>query len=343
MRALSKLRCAVIGCGRVGCGFDDLPNNQLIRTHAKAYFSNVRTDLVALCDIDTKVLHKYGKKYSVKKVYNNYKQMFEMENLDCVSICTLADTHIELVNYAIKNNIKGIIIEKPISDSLSSTKKILDLCKKNNVKLIVNHQRRFFGFYQELSKSIKNKKFGQIQHVNMYYGGGIANTGSHIFDVLRLFFGEVESLISESTKNESHNIHDPNLDVSIKFKNNIICNLIALDSKNYGIAEIEIFGTKNRIHLDLITNKIKYYKMSDKLQDYKRLVETKSPIICSIPSTDIRLTIKNLVDSVERKKKILCNGLDGYYSLELVIASLISNKQKMRIKLPIKNYKNFSI
>ena len=338
---MSKLRCAVIGCGRIGCSFDDISDKKLIRTHAMAYFRNSNTELVALCDIDSKILEKYGEKYSVKNLYTNYHDMFNEQNLDCVSICTLSKSHMQLVNYAIKNKIKGIIIEKPISNSLQSTKKILDLCKKNNVKLVVNHQRRFFKFYQDLSASIKSKKFGKIQYVNVYYGGGIANTGSHIFDVLRLFFGEVREITSKKTKNLSHNIHDPNLDVNIIFKNNIICNLIALDSKNYGLAEIEIFGTKNRVLLDLITNEIKIYVVSDKFQDYKRLVERKSSIKCNVPSTDIRLTIKNLDESIKTKKKILCDGSDGYHSLELVVGALMSYKQKKKIKFPINkiNYK----
>ena len=50
---MKKLKCAVIGCGRIGCGFDDNQSN-LIKTHAGSYFKNSQTNLVALCDIDKK-------------------------------------------------------------------------------------------------------------------------------------------------------------------------------------------------------------------------------------------------------------------------------------------------
>ena len=50
---MKKLNCAVIGCGRIGCGFDDNHSN-LIKTHAGSYFKNSQTNLVALCDIDKK-------------------------------------------------------------------------------------------------------------------------------------------------------------------------------------------------------------------------------------------------------------------------------------------------
>lgn len=336
---MTKLRCAIIGCGRIGCGFDDAPGKNLIRTHAKAYYLNPKTDLIALCDVDEKKLRKYGKKYSVKYLYKNSVEMFRSQNLDCISICTLADTHFDLVKIAIDNGIKGIIIEKPISNSLSSTKTIIELCKKNKVLLTVNHQRRFIPSYQNLATLIQRKNFGEIQHVNVYYGGGIANTGSHIFDVLRLFFGEVKSIIAKKSKNKSPNNHDPNLNICVEFKNGILCNIIALDNNNYGIAEMEIFGTKNRLDINLITNEIKFFKVSKKFQDYKRLIKTQEPLNSSFPSTDIRLSIKNLTESIMKGKKLLCTGEDGYFSLELIIGSLISSQENKKVLLPIKNKK----
>ena len=50
-------KCAVIGCGRIGCSFDD--DSKLIRTHAGAYYNNSKTILNALCDIDKSSLLKY--------------------------------------------------------------------------------------------------------------------------------------------------------------------------------------------------------------------------------------------------------------------------------------------
>ena len=62
---MSKIKSGIIGCGRIGCGFDDKPNQKIIRTHALAYFKNPSAKLVSLCDIDTKKLKKYGTHGSV--------------------------------------------------------------------------------------------------------------------------------------------------------------------------------------------------------------------------------------------------------------------------------------
>ena len=185
---IMKYRCGVIGLGRIGCGFDDNPNAKMISTHAGAYFTNKKTNLVAFCDIDQKKLEKYGKKYNVSHNYTNHAKMLKEENLDCVSICTWAESHLDIVKKAVESNVKGIFLEKPISDSLKDAKKINDLCNKNEIKLQIDFQRRFDPVYHRLKKIVLNKKFGKIQFFNIHYGGGISNTGSHIFDLIRFLF-----------------------------------------------------------------------------------------------------------------------------------------------------------
>ena len=336
------LKCGVIGCGRVGCGFDDTPLRNIIRTHAMSYVKNKRTKLISFCDIDQNKLKKYGKKFSIKNLYTENDKMMENEKLDCISICTLANTHLKIVKTAIKNNVKGIIIEKPISDTLNNAKKIIQLCERNNIILAVNHQRRFDPFYHRVALLIKNSELGKIQHVNVLYGGGIANTGSHIFDILRLFFGEAVSVFAKLSNNKSTNKFDPNVDSTIEFKNKIHCSLHALDSQNYGIAEMDILGTKKRINIDLVTNEMKFFIKSKKIQDYNRLILSKKSIKKSRPATDIRLSINNLAECIIKKKIPLCSGKDGYKSLELVVGSMISSNQNKKINFPIK-YKNYKI
>ena len=148
---MNKLRCAVIGCGRIGCGFDD-DSNGIIRTHAGSYYKNSKTKLVALCDIDKKKLKKYGTKYQVSGLYEHSFEMFKNENIECVSICTLAETHLELVKEAAEFNIKGIFLEKPISSTLLEAQKIIEICKKNKISLVIDHQRRFDPFYVKIKQ-----------------------------------------------------------------------------------------------------------------------------------------------------------------------------------------------
>jgi len=334
---LLKLRCAVIGCGRIGCGFDDSSNSKTIRTHAGSYFKNPKTQLVALCDIDKNKLKKYGKKYKIKNLFTSTSNMFKNEQLDCISICTLVDTHLPLVKEASKYGVRGIFLEKPASNSLQNIKKIIEICNKNKITLAIDHQRRYHPFYHYIAKFIQQKKLGTIQLINVYYGAGIANTCSHVFDILRFFFGEVKSLKAKKSKNKSLFQNDPNLDVDLKFTNGVKCILQALDLKHYGICEMDVFGTLGRLRINLVSDNIEYFQISgnNKL-DYKKLIPSRIDIKRSMHSA-ISLGIQNLVDSILTNKTPLCTGKDSYKSLELIIASIKSSKNSKEVHLPLKN------
>lgn len=330
---MQKLRCGVIGCGRIGCSFDDNAKNKTIRTHAGAYFKNNATELVALCDIDENKLKKYGKKFKVTGLYANSSKMFEKERLDIVSICTLPTSHLDLVKEAADYHVKGIFLEKPMSDSLSNAKKIIETCRKNKITLIIDHQRRFDPFYHSIKKIISQGKLGKIQLVNIYYGAGIANTCSHIFDLLRMFFGEVESVNGNFSTNESGNKLDPNIDAVLKFKNGIICKLNALDVRNYGILEMDIFGTNGRMKLNLTTNNFEYFKISETdFLIYKNLILSNINVKRSVHSA-ITLGVKNLVKCIHTRSPTLCTGQDGYGSMELILACIQSSIERKEITL----------
>ena len=122
---------------------------------------------MALCDIDKKKLEKYAKKYKIAKTYTNTSELFKNENLDCVSICTLVSTHLKIVEEAANSGIKGIFLEKPISDSINDARKIIELCTKNNISLQIDHQRRFHPIYTKIKKILDEKKIGEIQFINV--------------------------------------------------------------------------------------------------------------------------------------------------------------------------------
>ena len=336
---MSSLRCGVIGCGRIGCGFDDQRIAKTPSTHAGSYHIHPNTKLIALCDIDKKKLKKYGKKYSVLGLYTKSSEMFRNENLDCVSICTLIDSHLSLVKEAVEYGIKGIFLEKPISNDINTARKIISLCKKNNVKLLINHQRRFDPYYHQIKKFIHSTKIDSIQTIDVYYGGGIANTGSHLFDILRFFFGEINLVQGKFSTNKSTNKLDPNVDGLILFKNGLICNLHAVDVEQFLIFEIDILGSSGRLCLNMIGNTFdfQYFRATvDKKLGAKILASY--PIKFRIPSkSSIYYGVENLVQCITSKKSPLCSGEDGYKSLETILGILRSCKENKEITLPLKN------
>ena len=338
MKLLKKYKCGIIGLGRIGCGFDDNTKKTSINTHAGAYFNSKKASLEALCDIDEVKLQKYGEKYQISRTYNDYNKMFQNENLDCVSICTLTDSHLEIVKSATKNDIKGIFLEKPISNSLQNAAKIIELCRKNNVKLQIDHQRRFDPIYHKIWKFIKEKKLGAIQGSSINYVAGISNTGSHFFDILRYLIDEFKWIRGEFSNNLSNNPADPNIDGVIKFRNGTFCNINSFDLKHYRIFELDILGSKGRFSIDLTESTVRYYQVGNKGKgvSYRGLIE--KPFVAKKSKDAIVLGVENLLYSIENDVNPLSRGEEGYSSVEAIIAMIKSAKNSGKIiQLPLKN------
>lgn len=331
---MKKINCAVIGCGRIGCGFDDC--SKIVRTHAGAYFRNPQTQLIALCDIDKKKLKKYGKKYQISKLYTSSNELFKNEKLDCVSICTLIDTHLELVKSAVKNGVKGIFLEKPIASNLKDAMEIIRICKNNDVTLVIDHQRRFHPVYEKIKKILEKKEIGKIQFVNVYYGAGIANTGSHLFDLLRMLFGEIKSIKGEFSNIKSSNYLDPNLDIILEL-NDFKCKIHSLDYKNYAVFQAEVFGTKGVIKLEMINNSVELLKTTSKNSPVYHVLKHSKINIKNIKFSPIELGLRHLLSCIKSKKIPKSNAYDGYKSLEAIVGALMSANKEKTIKFPLKN------
>jgi len=198
-----KYRAAVIGCGRIGFGFDRDPKRKHVATHAGAYNFAKGVELEAVCDINKKALEECARRWHVRGAYTNFKKMLKKEKIDILSICTPPETHYSMLKEAVESPLKAIFCEKPLAVNVKDAEEMVRLCRKKGIILQVDHQRRFCPLHENIRDFIRKKKFRDVQQVNFYYTAGVRNTGSHMFDLLRFFFGDVEWIEAFLSKNIS--------------------------------------------------------------------------------------------------------------------------------------------
>ena len=121
----------------------------------------------------------------------------------------------------------------------------------------------------------------------------------------------------------------------LKFQKGFCGFIHALNLSDYGICELEILGTKGRLNVDLLSNKAKLLKSHSKTYDYKILTHEEL-IVNKVKKSGTMLGIKNLIECIVNKKTPLCTGIDGYKSVELIVASILSSSTKKKIYLPLK-------
>jgi len=64
-------KCAIIGCGNIGGGYDKKIPKEWSITHAGAYHICPETKLITAADKSIEALEKFGKKWRIDKLYKD--------------------------------------------------------------------------------------------------------------------------------------------------------------------------------------------------------------------------------------------------------------------------------
>ena len=331
-----KYRAGVIGCGRIGFEFDKDPKRRYIATHTGAYHRVKDIDLVAVCDIDKMRLHGCVERWNVPSAYSNVKDMLKEQDLDILSICTQPSTHYPILREAVKYPLKAVFCEKPIADNKKNAEKMVKLCRKKKIILQIGHQRRFDPLHISLREFIKSKKAGNVQQVNAYYTAGVNNTGSHMFDLLGFFFGEIDWIEGFFSKNVSRRKGDPNIDGFMRFKNGVFSSFQSCDVNEYTIFELNCFLQKGRIVLKDSGLKMEFYDVCESISssEYKELNKTKVPFSTKYKRNYLVNSVKHILECIQLGKNSTSSGEDGLNALKLIEACIASaNNNGKRIYL----------
>ncbi len=307
-------RAGIVGCGRIGSEFDD--------NHAGSYSAASEVELVAVSDLNREKLERCGKRWGITSLYENYEEMLRKEALDILSICTWNSTHLEIAREAVNNGVKAVFCEKPIADSLRNADEMIRLCHEKGVILQIDHQRRFDSLHREVKGFLQEGKLGRIQQVTFYYTAGIANTGSHMFDLLRFFFGDVEWVQAAYSQNKPPNAADPNIDGVIKFSSGLFCAIQACDVQDFLIFEMDCIGTKGRLNIINSGSGMEFYEVKESklVPGYRELFKSTPPVSVNTPGKPMVNAVENLVECLKEGKRSVSSGEDGRATLELICA-----------------------
>ena len=151
------------------------------RWHVESYLAIPEAEVVALCDIDQEKLKTAATRYGIAKVYADYEELCQSNNVDAVSICVPNYMHMPVAVYALERG-KHILCEKPLSASSEEGKKILKTANRfPDLKAMVAMKFRFNRDSIYVKNMVRSGDLGEV-----YYGfsthlmqlGGIPGIGS---------------------------------------------------------------------------------------------------------------------------------------------------------------------
>lgn len=248
----SILNIAIAGCGKVA------------HLHAKAIHQIENLSLMAAWSRTYGSAVNFAEQYDIG-AYHDIPYMVKNNDIDIVIICTPHPFHLEPCIQAAEAG-ASVLVEKPLAASLEDCDKMIEVCKKNNVKLGVISQRRWFEPVKRLKEAIDEGKIGKpvLGTINIlgwrdreYYesdewrgtwdmegGGVLVNQAPHQLDILLWYMGEVDEVIGiwENLNHPYIEVEDTALAI-IRFKNGAIGNIIVSNSQKPGIyGKVHVHG-----------------------------------------------------------------------------------------------------
>lgn len=210
-----KIRCAIIGTGRIGSSLETDSLREKPASHAGAISHNRETILVAGSDVNQDNLQAFGKLWHLPQtaLYSDAETMLQAIHPDIVHIASDTDAHIPLLTVCLEHKVPVIVLEKPIGSTVAEAQQLYSLVKKaeenGTSRIVVNHERRFALDYRRVKEIINSKELGELRsiHARLYMGKKRAvekvlyHDGTHMVDILNFLVGPW-SIVSTHKINE---------------------------------------------------------------------------------------------------------------------------------------------
>ena len=111
----------------------------------------------------------FAEKYGIKKVYDNYNDMFTDQDIDVIYITTPHNTHINFMRRAIENG-KHILVEKSITLNSRELDEAIALADKKGVVIGEAMTIYHMPIYKKLKEILESGKLGKVNLITMNFG-----------------------------------------------------------------------------------------------------------------------------------------------------------------------------
>ncbi len=300
----SKIRVGVIGLGYLG------------KFHFEKYKSNKSVNLTSIVDIDRKNLDLVDS----NKVYKTTSFKDIIEKVDAVSIVTPTVTHFPIAKFFLENKVH-VLLEKPMTQSVSEAKKLNMIAKKRRCILQIGHLEQFNPAIRKLKSQLKTPEFIEVHRLCKFNPRAIdvdvvLDLMIHDIDIVLSLIDKDIKKISVSGKKVITNLIDI-ANVRIEFKDNVVANLTASRISTKNERKMRIFLKNAYYSVDFINNEL------------KRLVKNKNSSFKTTnfqfkKSDSLNDEINNFINTCYGKEKSMTSGECGLKAL--VVAKNITRR-----------------
>lgn len=237
------LSVLIVGCGHIAGGYDD-PAGPDIKTHAKAFLRHGGFRLAACVDPDRTKAAEFAALWGVERSFGSLEDA--KGRYDVVSICSPPDAHAGQLATLLDWDIGLVFCEKPLTDDIEESRRLVAAYQARTLTLTVNYQRRWEPFVRRTRDEIAEGRWGRLLSAQGIYTKGVLGNGSHLVDLLQFLIGPLTpERVFEARADYSET--DPGLGALLRSKEGAPVILTIGDSRHFTIFELDLLFEQGRV------------------------------------------------------------------------------------------------
>lgn len=313
-------------------------------------------ELVALYNRTKSKAEILAHQFNVPAVYDDVEKLLDNEKLDFVDIITDVNTHAPLTELAARKGI-AVICQKPMAPRLSIAKQMLEKCNAEKVPLFIHENFRWQSPIRKVKELLVTGEIGKVFKARVSFCSGfpvfdnqpflaeldefiLTDIGSHILDICRFLFGEVETLLCQTHAVNSKIKGEDVANVLMKMQSGITCYAemsyaSILEYEPFPQTFILIEGELGSIHLTRdfeihLTTRTgtALFKSEPKMYPWV------DPAYAVVHSSIVDCN-RDILNHLQGKANAETTGSDNFQTVRLVHASYASAKSNQQIRMKI--------
>lgn len=340
----SPLRTLIVGFGRIAQGhaFDAvMAKTMKYATHAQVLKDHPGYSLEAVIDPNEEALSLAKQYWRIPKAFKRLEDLPEPNNIDVAVLATHPQDRLNYLEYL--PNLKAVLVEKPLGIDFSDAAKFVSYCQQRKLPTQVNLTRRADSCTLHLAKGKLRELIGLTQIVHGVYGNGVKNNGTHMIDLIRMLFGEIErvqALPLSTSFIEGPLQHDLNFPFILQLLHGLTIVMQPLHFSNYRENGLDIWGEKGRFEYMHGGLTLTHYPSGpNRALDKTNEVAIDKPMtIASTLSTALWEMYDNLYKVVCGHENRLLSPVESAFETLKVIESAIKSHESGGIPVEVKEH-----
>lgn len=306
---MCSVRVGVVGVGHLGMH------------HARVYTEILNAQLVGVADVSEDRAHSIAEPFGVP-CFTDVNALIERTHPDALSIVVPTSAHFEVAKKAMEQGI-NVLIEKPVTTSVSEAESLLKLASKKDLILQVGHIERFNSAVQHVRQFIKDPYFIQTRRMGPFSPrindvGVVLDLMIHDVDiVLSMMNSELVSIsaVGSSIRTE----HEDIASAQLSFANGAMAQILVSRVSEKRQRTMEITEAERYITVNYETQDVSVQRCVR--QSGGNVVEVmEHPVF---PKTEpLKMELQHFISCVKDGKQPMVGIKDGKRALEVCVSVL---------------------